>query len=108
MSNTKHTPGPWAVKSYRDWRNAGCIPSRICSVGSNIVVVSENKLCLHPKNDAYVIAAAPEMLESMKALVEIVSYAINADILPFAEKAYAVKLNARRIIAKAEGADHAA
>lgn len=57
MSNdTKHTPGPWLVSNTDRWK---------------IIDAKGIKLCdCYFSNDASIVAAAPDMLEALKGIIE--------------------------------------
>jgi hypothetical protein len=93
----KHTPGPWSIDPYQDedWR------VNISSNGWN--VASAYHMTDDPVNvddecmaNARLIAAAPELLDVLKAWTE---YAINKDV-PFE-----LISQTRAAIATAEGRD---
>lgn len=92
----KHTPGPWEFRGHWIW-----------PVGSNddIGRVSESYLRPGSEREANgrLIAAAPELLEALKALLNKVDhkrYNIRKDFSFFVADAAA-----RTAIAKAEGCD---
>ena len=77
-----HTPGPWKLK---ECMGGGAIIERAANLSNQIL----------PIEDAYLIAAAPELLEALKAFV---------DMNPINEKEMFIAVtNAKLAIAKAEG-----
>lgn len=102
-SEPKHTPGPWFVGALPPaaWRY-------ICdSTGSTVAAVAEwdsedgeliQEFGAEAKANAYLIAAAPELLEALERLVEGVQ--ISEDVTGIA---VAYLIDARNAIAKAKG-----
>lgn len=85
---TQYTKGPWKIK---DSANEGAIVERTKNLSNQIV----------PIEDAFLIAAAPELLEALKALQDLTWHSDNngrteADYIR-------VKKQVRDAIAKAEG-----
>lgn len=63
MTNTKHTPGPWQVLPPKEGQ-----PSITIAIPSNdaVYVAGSTK-----EANARLIAAAPELLEALEAMVEM-------------------------------------
>lgn len=88
MKNGKHTPGPWQIERYQD------AISTIGPIGSFSI---ENVSWLEvSEDDARLIAAAPDLLEALKRLLDE-----NDEFLTLQGR---INL-ARAAIAKAEGAE---
>jgi len=83
---TQHTPGPWRIGdagfTVFGPPKSGALPETIAPVKN--------------RANARLIAAAPELLEALEAL-------LNRDLAPPLEKIGAVYVNARAAIAKARG-----
>lgn len=102
---SKHTPGPWKVDDKTVGRYAGvnietCLLDRVASAGHSPFELAEKQA------NARLIAAAPELLGWLKAVVRQMEYE-----RPKAEKIYTngftglfgMQENLEAIIAKAEG-----
>ena len=83
---SKHTPGPWSV--YASQRRSGHAHHRV--IGSD-----GNGICYAEKDDARLIAAAPDLLAACKSIVGV--FESHDDVPIYVSKA-------RAAIAKAEGA----
>jgi hypothetical protein len=101
MSETKHTPGPWQAADITD---ANLIPHRwVCGCGNDWAVITRKAgaVALQQEScaNARLIAAAPELLEALEALV--------AADLPNSNREHCLKATdiARTAIAKAKGGD---
>lgn len=92
MNKPKHTPGPWILEN-------DCIRTYAESVNDELYLDL-------PKNpaDARLIAAAPEMLEALKALATNCSCTIRER--DSGHRADCAVPQANQAIAKAEGRDH--
>jgi hypothetical protein len=69
---TKHTPGPWKLLEVGD-RPVHLAPVDAENL-SLLTVVEENGVkfaAVYDNDDARLIAASPEMLESLKAMIEM-------------------------------------
>ena len=70
------TPGPWFVSMKPDWDEDGGMGPAVydCDGGVFAVVDDEPETIARPfyEADAHLIAAAPEMLEALEAMVEMV------------------------------------
>ena len=70
------TPGPWFVSMKPDWDEDGGMGPAVydCDGGVFAVVDDEPEAIARPfcEADAHLIAAAPEMLEALEAMVEMV------------------------------------
>lgn len=96
----EHTPGPWSLNGkHAPW---------ICTVGNNIddpaifgrpVADGETYLFGDKLADARLIAAAPELLEVLEAILG----GSGATVQPYARLEYGVAEKARAAIAKARG-----
>jgi hypothetical protein len=120
---SKHTPGPWTfglheldeeLRQFRvtekpfDYRGPGFYdnPSIYGANGEEIVGCDEYYAFSGPA-DARLIAAAPELLEALRALVHYAAEN-SAGVLSCYEEYQADEIkNARAAIAKAEGTDNA-
>lgn len=109
--SAKHTPGPWALSTVRTqvgWcHKVGPFPSRR---GESHACVYEDGISNSPPVDsellanARLIAAAPELLEVLRALVEQVAN-VKVVHIPGADpkRFHDAFTEARAAIAKAEG-----
>ncbi len=92
VSDNQHTPGPWRVAKYSDAERH--IVARVDGKATSIA-----GFCL--PNDADLIAAAPELLDALKALqLQGLQSELND---PAHEYGYAALEMARAAIAKAQG-----
>ena len=111
MKTTTHTPGPWKVMAcpdhggkhpYHDSRYIVTEGAQVDWNHDNTEWALESGICLctmrdvHPAN-ARLIAAAPELLEALEALLE------QADLGEVDEETALVVEQARAAIAKANG-----
>jgi hypothetical protein len=62
MTHTKHTPGPWHIGTNGDSIDAANL-DKICDIPR--YVTNPNRVA-----DAALIAAAPDMLEALKSIIE--------------------------------------
>lgn len=93
MKETKHTPGPWKVNGHPG-NNAGTDWRQVTDCKENPVFIAE----CH-KNNARLIAAAPEMLEALERL--LVAPDLNWDHME--QESIDAMEQARAAIAKAKG-----
>jgi hypothetical protein len=95
-STTQHTPGPWKIGVR------GSRPTRpdIYTDSGGVIASTEHASDEHSKANARLIAAAPELLEHLKRMV-------NISLHPNATRAAIcqIALDARGAIAKASGAE---
>ena len=85
---SKHTPGPWQVEDYTINRTMRAIGTNKCTVAG-----------AYAEADARLIAAAPDLLEALRALVADVDerdYKLHSSTL-------LAMMNAMRAIYKATG-----
>ena len=82
-----HTPGPWHVKRNR-------VTTAIRDAKGHYIV---DRVVKDRDANAHLIAAAPELLEALRAIVAVIDHA------PDRECAAGVLEQARAAIAKAEG-----
>lgn len=98
----KHTPGPWQVYRPNKFETG---PTRIALANSNNPMSDEIcVLYINPDGstgNAELIAAAPEMLEALKAIVKNMRNPAQTDDF-WQERTIAVEL-CEKAIAKAEG-----
>jgi len=87
----KHTPGPWIIHRCEDGSNEIYAIGSCTSDGDNILNVSES--------DARLIAAAPELLDALKAIVYGLCKEDEEGLIEHTEQI----TNARKAIAEAEG-----
>lgn len=93
----KHTPGPWHIGRGADGLPIiHTAPDTFSSSGQGVAHVCKRTMCQEHTANARLIAAAPEMYEALRALIER-SDANDGDGLLVAFDA------ARAAIAKAEG-----
>ena len=94
---TKHTPGPWVLHPtalHPAVRSVGTGPRRICTVGT----MNGNPV---DKENARLIAAAPELLDALIALLGVApSKAPGAGLIVGAEEKHANALQAARAAIK--------
>ena len=65
MTDTKHTPGPWVVTQD----NKGSLDDYCIGTGQRI-----DEVATCSKRDAHLIAAAPDLLESLELALEYMGY----------------------------------
>lgn len=106
MSEVKHTPGPWALDDT-GWIARVDNGEPVCLINAGL---RNDELPSQELADAHLIAAAPEMLEALKACrSSIGGYAISSPdqalevVSDFLEEIRRVDGIARAAIAKAEG-----
>jgi hypothetical protein len=87
---SKHTPGPWASESFEQVAGNGVFYGGLIVGDDGETVVAQ---CVMAHN-ARLIAAAPDLLEALKA---ILSDGLHCDVVPHLHE------KARAAIAKAEG-----
>ena len=79
-----HTPGPWFVSMKPDWDEDGGMGPAVydCDGGVFAVVDDEPETIARPfyEADAHLIAAAPEMLEVLEDLVDILEKAAQSEM----------------------------
>ena len=107
MSETRHTPGPWAVVDELDIISSGQSPIDgtfvvgvdVATCGTSIVEFYEIA-----KANARLIAAAPELLEQLKSILSCfkMTQLLMSDSKDRALTREIAK-NAEEVIAKAEG-----
>lgn len=68
MSESKHTPGPWLVQM--EWQGEPVV-ALVANPGRSVYVVSEDGPPRNGEANARLIAAAPELLEALKALQKV-------------------------------------
>jgi hypothetical protein len=89
-----HTPGPWYV-GYRDENIVRSLSAKLVE-GDDGMVAATYRMNVNQKGNALLIAAAPEMLEALRAMVAAHQNRVSTD----GEKW--VMQQARAAIAKAE------
>src|SRR5689334_19211469 len=103
MSTTKHTPGPWHVEA-EEWTDGQGI--LICCKDAGVALIDpDDEEGATPEDfaNAHLIAAAPEMLEALKAFLRAPSIGSNGNGSVTIEVATFNLDAARAAIAKAEG-----
>ncbi|HEP9635415.1 TPA: hypothetical protein VDW08_003767 [Pseudomonas aeruginosa] len=70
MSNHKHTPGPWEIERYSDGLIQIVGDVRIVSDDEENVTTVVEAVSRGDEANARLIAAAPELLDALVALVE--------------------------------------
>ena len=92
MTQAKHTPGPWINRSNRDILTA----DKLCRIAdiANGPSTDEERL-----GNAILIAAAPDLLEALRA---IATQSVGDDWTPIQALAF-IKQHAKDAIAKATG-----
>ena len=91
-----HTPGPWEARPDQN----ACLPDDWC-VGTGPENIDKVAVC--SKCDAHLIAAAPELLEALDAMVKMIDYAVVANMNGSISNRCPTTEKARAAIAKAEG-----
>lgn len=97
VSEPKHTPGPWTLASCS---HGGLILRRGDAIGRDTHI--QSSLQVLPEADAHLIAAAPDLLEALKAMLSEYGDVGDESILEEDEPNHPV-IVAHRAIAKAEG-----
>jgi beta-mannanase len=103
MSNNKHTPGPWKCKKYPKVFSINAENGRQLDIKTEhhgdepLTPMHSFERSKQDATDAYLIAAAPELLEALEDLLA----AYNAD-LTFEERV-AVRHRALDAVSKARG-----
>ncbi len=96
--NTQHTPGPWkATASLQKWHVTTTNPPRtfnICTVSTDRVEQTAN---------AYLIAAAPELLAALKVAKDFAGKFADTNTTPAFSDFGELWLKMDKAIAKAEG-----
>jgi hypothetical protein len=102
MAETKHTPGPWSVAPRRQVlasNKRGLLVAQVAtgsvasSIGSAIIDEAEGQA------NACLIAAAPELLEALKDLIDDLEIRSKNGVV---DCSHGVYCNARQAISKAE------
>lgn len=90
----KHTPGPWRVKIYKPYRSEAII------VNNDGEIASVDLACMPgAEADAYLIAAAPDMLEALESIAPMLPHGVVDS-----DPQWAAAINAVRVaIKKARG-----
>jgi hypothetical protein len=98
MSAPKHTPGPWLIQQGDEWADGIVTLHGHNEDGTPMywTVASYNRRRDEAEANARLIAAAPEMLETLKAMAEGCS-------VPADDVQRAIRDRARAAIAKATG-----
>lgn len=100
----KHTPGPWVVQDSRYCPNSDDPPPLVCTIGRfSILAMCEVKSDI---DDASLISVAPEMLEALQEIADIVlesqgiaGYHLNGEVADWDS----LNLKLFDVIAKATG-----
>lgn len=96
---SKHTPGPWVAVKYPDTKAHTVWANGVSSLAS----VKHNQPHTQEAN-AHLIAAAPEMLEALKALIDAFEpYVLDETDADVRERNVAHLIEARAAIRKATG-----
>ncbi len=106
MSEAKHMPGPWeAVRMRHGWHIGSRYPGGACSIAA-IANHDDTDSSGHPRQEANarLIAAAPELLDVVKKLVECNPL---YNVVTWAEWDEMIR-DAKAAIAKATGVQEAA
>jgi hypothetical protein len=95
---SKHTPGPWVAKPDPN----ACQPDDWC-VGLSGSEANIDKVAVCSKQDAHLIAAAPDLLEALKKVNDAACYASEEDTETREAALLMIGQLARAAIARAEG-----
>lgn len=113
MSGSRHTPGPWRwVDRSSSWDYKDELPRLESDEGAEVLWLGDNET-YYPtagnrpnEADAALIAAAPELLEALKALLAVVEEDDFDLAMNHGVKMYGPRLEpARAAIARAEGTE---
>jgi len=77
-----HTPGPWVVESPEIY--GPLYGSAVCDLGDDgwrVVALEANPYEYEPEADAWLIAAAPELLEAAERVVALELNEINGNVV---------------------------
>ena len=100
--SAKHTPGPWSWGSdYNGLYGAGPDNDVLSTAYYENMWLSHKRDEAEREANARLIAAAPELLEALIAVKEVLDFAIGADLVP--PHADGPAAMAARAIAKATG-----
>jgi len=77
---SKHTPGPWAAQDLKTRMPFYGEPVCYLSNGWRVAALKENPYEDEPEADAWLIAAAPELLEAAERVVALELDEINGDV----------------------------
>ena len=94
---TKHTPGPWG----RNIRANGKYPVVFAGRNQHVAIVSQQKNGAETEANIDLIAAAPDLLDALRAIVEVAGPQFGLDDTPGTINA--ISRLARAAIARAEG-----
>jgi hypothetical protein len=98
MSDSKYTPGPWRVTT--ELRDTDEIVCDMLNEKGYVAITQGQKLS-HWREDAKLIAAAPDLLEALKSSVSDLFYQIESKHGAEAASKYPSIVAARAAIAKA-------
>lgn len=109
MKTPEHTPGPWRIQEVQEWLNANPVAWTSVAMTSNFVILPTQCAPMLGRNDeanARLMAASPEMLKTLKQLLEVAEHAVNeggkfvyGDLLEIESRMNAAK----QVIASATG-----
>lgn len=113
-SEVKHTPGPWNIRESSDkvfprFRIEGTTVKMGCKCSEPVATTRTNGDHLHEKANALLIAAAPELLDLLRAALEFIEpvYVNNSQSVDWRavlqEQAERWMFDSKAAIAKAEG-----
>lgn len=99
MSKPKHTPGPWALESWRD-EHYSLIGDGKVLLGRLSQHLTDAPGFIDAKANATLIAAAPELLEALERILEHVPKYSASTFDPGTQTAFTL---AAQTVAKAKG-----
>jgi hypothetical protein len=98
MTEAKYTPGPWIVNPFNAWVELPGVNAPICAMLWRTELRSEDETLAN----ARLIAAAPELVETLRALVEACSLEVEE---VFEGEIGMEMLTARALLTRIDGED---
>ena len=97
MSVVKHTPGPWELVSLSGYGSPFSVRMPYIATTANVGQTHYGVQSVRRREDALLIAAAPDLLEALESLVE------HTDGISLPVTAHMMRNRARDAIARARG-----